>query len=234
MPIVVTCPGCRARFQVSEQFAGKTGPCPKCKVTIRVPTKEEEVKIHAPAAFGAGGRTAKGELVLKPIARKEFKLKPIAAVAMVGSALLVLLVAWVGRGLFGGSTIGSWIARSIGLLLVSPPLVLAGYGILRDDESEPYGGLALYLRAGICAAAYAVLWGVFGYAAGMALTGELWNWLFVAPPFLVTGSLIALACLDLDFGSGFLHYCFYLLLTMFLRWAAGMGWIWEAGGKVMG
>ncbi|MEC8508925.1 MAG: MJ0042-type zinc finger domain-containing protein, partial [Planctomycetota bacterium] len=35
MSIRVTCPGCHARFNVSDQFAGKSGPCPKCKKTIQ-------------------------------------------------------------------------------------------------------------------------------------------------------------------------------------------------------
>ena len=35
MAIDVTCPSCHTRFQVSDKFAGKSGPCPKCKNTIR-------------------------------------------------------------------------------------------------------------------------------------------------------------------------------------------------------
>ena len=56
MSIPVICRGCHARFKVSDKFAGKSGACPKCKATINVPTKEEEVKVHAPAEFAAGGR----------------------------------------------------------------------------------------------------------------------------------------------------------------------------------
>jgi hypothetical protein len=59
------------------------------------------------------------------------------------------------------------------------------------------------------------------------LTGDIWNWVFVAPPFLITGALVALASLDLDFGSGFFHYAFFVLVSMVLRWAAGMGWLWQ-------
>jgi len=56
-------------------------------------------------------------------------------------------------------------------------------------------------------------------------TRELWTWVFIGPPFLIAGALVALACLDLEFGDGFFHYCFYLLVTMLLRWTAGMGWL---------
>ena len=39
MPISVVCPGCKARFNVSDKFAGKKGPCPKCKTVLTVPRR---------------------------------------------------------------------------------------------------------------------------------------------------------------------------------------------------
>jgi len=230
MSILVVCPGCHKRFKVSDKFAGKSGACPECKATIHVPTKEEEVKVHAPTEFAEGGRGRGGELLTKPIARTPLKLHPVAIAAGVGGALTVLLVTWVA----GGPIRDSLPIRIVGLLLVSPPLVIAGYGFLRNDELEPYRGMSLYVRAAICAAAYVVLWGVFAYLTGTdgLITGELWQWMFVLPAFLATGGLIALACLDLDFGSGFFHYAFYVLMTMVLRWAAGMDWVWNLNNAV--
>jgi hypothetical protein len=72
---------------------------------------------------------------------------------------------------------------------------------------------------------------VFAHVTGNFAGGELWNWFVVAPPFLIMGSLVALATLDLDFGSGFLHYAFYVLVTIVLQWLAGMGWVWSAAGQ---
>ncbi len=224
MSILVVCPGCRKRFQVSDQFAGKSGPCPHCKTAIRIPTKEEEVVVHGPeeAAATAGGPPK--HLVTKPIARKEIRLRMGAAGAIVASGLLAFLAAY----LAGEAIRESLIVRVIGLIAVSPPLVVAGYSILHDEELEPYRGRPLYLRSGVLAMSYAALWGIFSYVAGMGVTGDLWTWLLVVPPFLVAGALTALACLDLDFGSGFFLYGFYLLLTMALGWAAGLGWPWDA------
>ena len=108
-----------------------------------------------------------------------------------------------------------------------PALVMAAYTVLRDDELEPYQGRALYLRVAICALAYVALWGVFIYLSDRVDTSQPWNWLLVAPPLVITGALAALASLDLDFGSGSLHYAFYVLVTALLRWVAGMGWLWE-------
>jgi hypothetical protein len=224
MSILVVCPGCRKRFQVADQFAGKTGPCPTCKTQITIPSKEQEVKVHAPTEFASGGRSVTGQLVTKPISRKETRLNPSVAATVAGAALVVLAVAWVAGRM---DAFDSLVARGLGLLLISPPLVLAGYTFLRNDELEPYQGQSLYIRTAICAVAYVTLWAMFGRVHGLLTTGELWMWFVVAPPFLVVGALAALACLDLDFGSGFLHYAFYVILTVMLRRAANLGWIWE-------
>ena len=216
MSILVVCPGCRKSFKVSDKFAGKSGGCPKCKAVIQIPLKKDEVKVHGPA-------TSRGDLAVKPIPRLQTKLKPVAIAAIAAAAVGVLLLTWVAGGLIRGSVV----VRVIGLLLVSPPLVVAAYSFLRDDEMEPYQSKALYIRAGICAVAYAVLWGIYGYVTGIVFVGgpELLQWFFVIPPFLVAGTLVPLACLDLDLGSGFFHYAFYLLVTMLLRTIAGMGWL---------
>ena len=224
MAIRVTCPGCHKRFSVSEKFAGKSGPCPNCKTVIRIPTKDEEVKLHGPEELGAGVR---GSVATKPILREETKLEPVAIASIVAGVLVTLLVtAILGRSGFFAE--GAVVKSAIALLLISPPLVIAGYSFLHGEEDlEPYRGMPLYARAGICSVVYIVLWGVYAYVAGRFLTGELWQWLFVVPPFLCLGGLVALASLDLDFGSGFFHYCFYLFVTVVLRWLAGMGWVWH-------
>jgi hypothetical protein len=223
MAILVVCNGCHARFQVSEQYAGKSGPCPKCKKVIQIPKlSETEVKFHDVASFGKGGRNAEGKLVLKPISRTEAKVTPLAVAGIVAGALLVLALAWIG----GVYLRNNMILRAVALLAVAPPLIIAAYWFLRDDEREPYRGRGLVLRAGICALVYVGLWGVYGYVAPRVLTGDIWNWFFVAPPFLITGAIVALATLDLDFGSAFFHYGFFVLVSMLLRWAAGMDWLW--------
>lgn len=226
MSILVVCPGCQKRFQVSDRFAGKSGPCPQCNTPIKVPAENEEVKVHTPTAFAEGGRSTTGQLLTKPIARKEIKVAPVAAVAIGGGVVTVLLVTWAAGGLIQGSRA----IQALGLLLVSPPLVVAAYAFLRNDDLEPYRGTSLCIRTAICSVAYAALWAVYGYVStppGAVLTGKLWEWLFVLPPFFVTGALVALACFDLDFSSGFFHYAFYLLSTILLRWAAGMDWVWN-------
>lgn len=224
MSIIVTCPGCRKSFKVSDKFAGQKGACPKCKHAIEVPKAGGEVKVHTPEEFAEGGRSTAGKLLIKPLERQEVKLQGVTVAAIAGGALTVLLIAW----LAGEVIRDRLVVRAIGLLLVSPPLVAAAYWFLRNDELEPHRGVALYVRGGICSVVYIVLWGVYAQLVSMELiSGELWVWMFVIPPFLLTGALVALACLDLDFGNGFFHYAFYLLVTLVIRWAAGMEFVWN-------
>jgi hypothetical protein len=227
MSIIVVCPGCRKSFKVNDKFAGKSGPCPSCKRTLQVPEKSQEVTVHAPTEFGGGGRTKAGKLAIEPVAFAPAKLQPVMAVILVAAVLTVLAITWVG-GRTKLKLFDHLIVAAIGLLAVSPPLVVAAYSVLRDDELEPYRGKELYLRATLCALAYAALWGLFSLLVSRGLiTGELWTWLYVAPPFVLAGGLFAMATLDLDFGDCLFHYGFYLVAIMVLRWAAGMKWVWD-------
>ncbi len=225
MAIIVVCPGCRKSYQVSDKFAGKSGPCPSCKHTLRVPMPSEQVQVHEPVEFASGGRNASGKLDLKPIPHVDAQLQPLATTLIVAASSATLLLAWAGGRL--GLFHAFW-ASAVGLLIVSPPLAVAAYPILRNDELEPHRGQSLYLRAAICAAGYVVLWGLFSWMASRGLiSGDVWVWAFVAPPFLAVGGLIAMGSLDLDYGDAVFHYGFYLLATIILRWAAGLKWIWD-------
>jgi len=223
MAITVVCVKCRARFSVDEKFAGRTGPCPKCKAPIRIPTKKEEVKIFGGEDFATGGRNAAGKLVLKPITRSETRFQTGPALIIAAAVLGVFLLAWLGGGVLAESMVVSTVA----LLVVSPPLVVAAYAFLRDDEKEPYEGKELLVRAAACALGFILLWGVFSYLTDSNLiTGELWQWLFVVPPFVALGGALPTLALDLDYGDGVFHYTFYMLVTLALRWTAGMPWPW--------
>jgi len=227
MAIRVVCTQCRASFNVSEKFAGRTGPCPKCKATITVPSESEQVEVHAPSDFAGGGRDAAGKLVLKPIAREETRFSPARLGAVAGGIVGVLALTWV----LGGVLSSSLLLRAVGLLLIAPAVCVGAYGFLRDDEREPYRGGELWIRAAIVGLAYVILWGVFAYVSGPSgmMTGELWEWLFFAPVFLAIGGLMPTVALDLDYGNGFFHYAFFVLVTLVLRATAGMSWIWEIG-----
>lgn len=232
MSITVTCPGCLKRFTVSEKFAGQRGPCPKCKTAIQIPKLGEEVVIHGGEEFDHAGRDAQGKLIGKPILREKSEFTP-TVMAIVGAAILVtVVVTWIlGRaGMFQNT-----LMCFVGLLVVSPPLAAGGYKSLHSSEElQPYRGRALWIRAAICSLVYILFWGVFGYLAEQFLTGEIWEWFLLVAPFLAAGGFVGLICFDLDYGSGFLHYSFYVAVTILLRAIAGLGWIWNIANNAGG
>jgi hypothetical protein len=233
MAIDVTCAACKTRFQVSEKFAGKSGPCPKCKATIKIPDKSQEVVIHAPEVTGP--KTATGQPVFKPIARTEVKLQTPQIVAIVGSIVLVLVLALLMRMQFPGGKVPQ-LVTILGSILLGPALAFAGYTFLRDDELEPYRGTEVMLRALACGLAFAAIWGayllVFAYWYDWKPlpTGEP-NWQImcaVVPVMIGLGALASQASFEFELGTGALHYAMYLITTVILRLIMGMDPRWHS------
>jgi hypothetical protein len=229
MPIAVICPGCKASFRVHEKFAGKQGPCPKCKTTVTIPMVEE-VKIEAPEEFASGGKDSKGRPTSKPITREQTKISPARIGMMIGGTIVVLLVTYFGR-----SFIKDMLAlKALGILLVSVPLAAGGYAILRDDELEPYRGGAMWLRAAICGVVNSLLWGGFFIALNYLpsdVKSEPWIWLFVVPPFFLVGAGVAWGALDLDFGSGVFHFALFAIASLILYLLLGGPYFWTVPPK---
>jgi predicted Zn finger-like uncharacterized protein len=232
MPIAVVCPGCKAQFRVSDKFAGKQGPCPKCKAVINVPAAAaNEVVIHAPdEGHATAGKDAKGRLISKPIPRSAFRPTRARMAAVAGAVVGIIAAALILRlldGPVGGAAMTA--LRMAGLVAVSLPIVIAGYSFLRDvEDPDPYRGRTLWLRAGICALAYVLLWGAFALVPNDLLAGaDYWIWFIVPAPFLVLGTLAALGTLDLDGTNAFFHYAFFLVVTLGLRFLCGMPPVWH-------
>jgi hypothetical protein len=152
-------------------------------------------------------------------------------IAIIGAvAVGMILIAALGRlaGVFGAISLLQGVATAIVLIVITPPLVLGAYTILRDDEKEVFRGRELYLRAGGCALGYVVLWGFFFLlvVGGGQTDAPLWLWFVMIPPFFVVGPLISTAALDLDPGNAFSHYAFYVLVTVLLGVIAARADVW--------
>lgn len=228
MAIDVTCPGCKTRFQVSDKFAGKKGPCPKCKFVITVPKKEDEIVIHAPEQ--SGPTDSKGVAVLKPIARTETILSPLTIGAIVGSTITVLLVALMLRVSAQPPGNIPTLITMLGAILLAPPLAFAGYTFLRDQELEPFRGMDLITHLIAPSVVYPLLWGVYWAAfAYLDLDSSTFNYglLVAVPLFFAAGTLCAFASLDLEVIPAALHYGLYLATTVFLRLLMGMNAFWN-------
>jgi hypothetical protein len=220
MSIRVTCPGCHQRFDVSEKFAGREGPCPKCKIKIRIPDKSEEVVIQTPDM--AGPKDKKGRLVLKPIARAETILSGVQIALIVCTIVGFLLAALIVRFVLDGKEMPAYLPV-LGNVLLAPAIVFAGYTFLRDQELGPFTGKQLWTRVAICSAVYAASW-LAMYAGRYAFNDrwELGSWVSAIVSMLLLGAAAGMLAFEMDYLTGLLHYGLYLGCTFLMRVLAGM------------
>ncbi|MBU6275951.1 MAG: hypothetical protein KGQ61_04905 [Planctomycetes bacterium] len=218
MAISVMCPGCKTVFSVSDKFAGKTGPCPKCKQQITVPAASKGIVIHEPEAPSTTS-TASGRAPTAPLVRFDLPMTTTQW-AVWGMLLpLGLFLALAARFLFGAGQAPGWCLAAAALLFAIPCARL-GYEAIRDRELEPYRGLPLTLRTLACGVAWALLWFAHGFIPP-DMTRELWQWLFIGPIFFGVGALAALAAFDFDWGTAVAHFSLYAIVTALARWLAG-------------
>jgi hypothetical protein len=223
MSILVVCQSCHKRFKVSDKYAGQSGKCPSCKGMIKVPTLEEQVTVHE-ADYSEGAKDSKGENILKPIEREESEISNRMVWITVGVIAALVLITWILGFIWDGSSpdkqVPVWLL-SIGAVVFAPPLVFAGYQVLRDQEKGYYQGRPLLNRVLICSVVYAMLWIVF-WQIPMDWRPDMWAWLYMAPPILFAGTFCCYCTFGIDFSSSFFHYCFYLVPTILLRVVIGL------------
>jgi len=219
MPIPVVCPGCKSRFSVSDKFAGKTGPCPKCKQPISVPKPAAtQVVVHEPEPVTP---TAPGEVPLTiPFLRQEKPVGGPAWALLAAGTVATLVAAWaVGRAWRPAPPPEGLLAA--GGFVVAIPCVALAYAAIRDRELEPYRGRSFAVRVLVCAAVYGGIWLAKGMLPAEA-TAEMWQWIYLGPLLAFPGALAAFAAFDLDWGPATLHFSLYVIATATLRWLAGL------------
>ena len=222
MPIPVTCPSCLTRFSVSDKFAGKSGPCPKCKTTIKIPEPSEQVVIHAPVDSGPKGR--KGQSIFKPIRREEVKLSlPVILSVVIGSIVVFSLS--LGFPIPGSQPPAVLLAMTA--LLLACPIVFAGYWFLRDEDLQGFSGRELLVRCGICAAVFAIGWALYrfipAYVSGHSSVAETRaiEMVLMFAVMIGIGTAAAVLALELEIAQGLLLYMLYFLITFVLVWVSG-------------
>lgn len=228
MPIRVTCPGCHTRFNVSDKFAGKEGPCPKCSKTIRIPDKTEEVVIHAPET---GPTDSKGRPILKPIARKEMALSTVQIVLIAASFVGFFAAAVVMRLMVEDKQDFPLLILAISAVLVGPPVVLGAYSFLRDSELGGFDGAELWMRVGICSVVYAALWLAMPVMEYAFDGYEPTAWGIALAAMIGLGGGVAMASLDLDYVMGLVHAAIYFGVCLLGRWIIGIGFLPGMAGE---
>ncbi len=224
MPIQVTCPSCLKRFQVSDKFAGKSGPCPNCKKTLRVPDKSEEVVIHAPEEDGP--KDSKGKTIVTPIMREEVDVTKKGLMITGGVVLAVLVIAVVVRFVFPDH-VPVWL-RILGILALAPPLVAAGYSFVREQELEPYQGEELRNRVLVLSGVFAILWMIYAFLPAYVMeydSAANMSWMVFGITFCVMlgfGALASVAAFELEFFNGLAHAGLYLIGVVIIAAIAGV------------
>ena len=222
MSIRVTCNKCHTRFNVSEKFAGKEGPCPKCKTKIRVPEKSEEVVIAAPKS--AGGTDSSGRPTLKPIRRKETILSRVQLALIAVSIIAFLALSVVMRTMIPEKSDFPFWLLGLSALLIAPPLVYVAYSFMRDQELAPFVGKELWGRVLICSAIYALTWAAMPIAwYAFDSHYEIGSYIIAGVAMLSIGGVTGMFCFDLDFLLGSVHYGLYMGICLTGRWLAGVG-----------
>ncbi|MBX3418962.1 MAG: hypothetical protein KF851_15265 [Pirellulaceae bacterium] len=223
MAIQVTCPSCLTRFSVSDKFAGREGPCPKCKAPIQIPSKAEEVLVHAPET--SGPKDSKGRPVLKPIARQETNLSQVQITLIIGVILLFFVGALAFR--FTTPSPTPYVAEAFGwalVILLAIPCAFAGYSFLRDQERGSFLGRELWIRVSVTGTLYALTWLSMWIAYYMS--DNKWGaaaWGIGATAMILLGGGIGLAALDFEYLNGVLHYGLYFGCCLLARFIAGIG-----------
>ncbi len=232
MPINVTCPSCLKRFSVSDKFAGKTGPCPNCQKTIKVPELSEQVVIHAPEADSP--KDASGKAILSPIRREEVNVSlPI----IIGSCVAALCIFVLALGLRITGNPPQVALLTLGAIIIAPPLVFLGYWFLHDDELEGFAGQQLLLRVVICGISFALIWALYVFVPAFVFEYEStaeYSALALGlsiPAMLVLGAAIAVAALELEAVQGLMHYSLYFIVTFALAWLSGAPLAAPLGGE---
>lgn len=222
MSIRVTCNKCHTRFNVSEKFAGKEGPCPKCKTKIRVPMPTEEVRIEAPKTKGP--TDTEGRAIVDPILRKETVLSTVQIVMLVAGIIGFLALAFAMRYVVSdwASNLG-WVVLGVGAFLMALPLIFITYHIIRDNELEPFSGMELWKRIGICAAVFAVTWLALP-AAAFAFNGDyhVVSWALASIIMFAAGAVASMGSFEFEWLLGAVHYGLYFAVAIVARLLADL------------
>ncbi|MGI9469366.1 MAG: hypothetical protein ACR2OA_19760, partial [Rubripirellula sp.] len=213
---------CLKRFQVSDKFAGKTGPCPNCKKEIKVPDASEEVVIHAPDDEAPKDR--QGVSILKPLKRTETDVTRKGMIITFGAILLAVAAA---VGLRGMETIPVYVL-AMGALFLAPPLVWSGYSFVRDSELEPHVGPDLRNRVLILSVILAALWLVYVFVPTYVMEYDspaemsyLWFGIIFAV-MVGLGALASAATFDLEPLNGLTLAGLYFIVAVVLALISGL------------
>ena len=225
MSIHVICPGCMTQFEVSDRFAGKKGPCPKCGHIIEIP--KVNVTIVSPDELVVGGKKVQNPDLIRPIEQKSYSFTASAVIVNLTVLTAVLAVALIFHFVHA-----PFLAVPVGIALVlavAYPLMKYGYMTFRDpNDLEIFLGGQLGKKSILGAAVLLALWLVYELVllymnpGGMALAYLI--------PVAVFAAFVPVVIFDMDFSDSLAVAVVFLLAIILLRglmFTGEGGWIWQ-------
>ena len=222
MSIRVTCNKCHTRFNVSEKFAGKEGPCPKCKTKIRVPMPTEAVQIEAPKSKGP--TDTEGRAIVNPLLRKDTVLSAVQIAMLVAGSIAFLALSFGMRFVVSDwATALGWIVLGCGALVIALPLLFVAYHIIRDNELQPFKGFELWKRVGICSVVFAATWLALP-AAAYAFNGQYMSgsWILASVIMFAAGAVASMGSFEFDWLFGVVLFGLYFAVAVVARLLGGL------------
>ncbi len=210
MAIDVICPGCHKRFQVSDQFAGKKGPCPACKTMIEIPKLEDVVVIHERE------RTASGvPAKLDSIRRKSTTAGKAELVLATGTLIGGLVLTMVGRiQLAEVDPNPAFLIKLLagGLLGISSSVL--GHIVLRgQDDGSVYDRKTILVSSAV-GLAYTVAWRLQVLISDVVLVQDgniiLPGVVILAIAFTVISTFLPMFVFEFEFQEGLIHVALFI------------------------
>ena len=225
MSIHVICPGCMTQFEVSDRFAGKKGPCPKCGHIIEIP--KQNVTIVSPDELVVDGKKVQNPDLIRPIEQKSYSFTASAIVVNLAVLTAVLAVALVFHFVhFLPLAIPVGIAL---VLAVGYPLMKYGYMTFRDpNDLEIFLGGQLGKKSILGAVVLLALWLVYELILYYMNPGSMA--LAYLVPVVIFAAFVPLVIFDLDFTDSLAVAVVFLLTVILLRglmFGQENGWIWH-------
>ena len=210
MAIDVICTGCHKRFQVSDEFAGRKGPCPGCKTVIEIPKLEDIVVVHERETTKTGAPTK-----LNSIRRHGTTVSKLEIIISLAAVTLGLTTAFIGRfTISGASSSPGILIWGIAGSMLGIGTSLLGYIVLRNSELEIVNDRKTILKASGIGILYAVLWRLQIIITDSALTMEdgiiLPGVIVLALALTAIASFLPMVLLEFEFAQGLVHTSLFI------------------------
>lgn len=210
MPIDVICPGCHKRFQVSEKFAGKKGPCPGCNTVIEIPKLEDVVVVHERETTKTGAPAKINSIQRQKTTVSKFEL-------IFGLSTLVLgfiITAAVRMALPEPSSTQLFFMAILAGGLLGIGTSLLGYIVFRSQDTAIDNGRKTLIKVCLVGLAYVFIWRLLALITTGVLTQDgdviLPGVIILAIAFAAMASFLPMALFEFEYIQGLIHVVLFV------------------------